>query len=72
MPGENVVIAYRRAAGNYARLAALAAESARLAPPVIVAVPTAATRAAKDARLSPMGSDTPPITMGIVLARAGT
>ncbi len=47
--GENVVIAYRRAEGNYARLAALATELVRLEPLVIVAVPTAAARAAKDA-----------------------
>src|SRR5215467_10372444 len=46
--GANIVIAYRRAGGNYARLAALAAELVRLEPQVIVAVPTAAARAAKD------------------------
>jgi putative tryptophan/tyrosine transport system substrate-binding protein len=47
--GENLVIAYRQAEGQYDRLPALAAEMVRLEPQVIVAVPTAAARAARDA-----------------------
>ena len=47
--GEDVVITYRGAEGNYVRLAALARELVRLEPLVIVAVPTAAARAARDA-----------------------
>jgi putative ABC transport system substrate-binding protein len=47
--GENLVITYRSAEGKYDRLPALAAELVRLEPQVIVAVPTAAARAAKDA-----------------------
>ena len=45
--GENLVI--RHAEGKYDRLPALAAEMVRLEPQVIVAVPTAAARAARDA-----------------------
>ncbi len=47
--GENLVIEYRYAEGKYDRLPPLAAELARLEPKVIVAIPTAAARAAKDA-----------------------
>ena len=47
--GKNLVIAYRRAEGKYERLPALAAELVRLEPQVIVAAPTAAARAVKDA-----------------------
>jgi putative ABC transport system substrate-binding protein len=47
--GENLVIADRYADGKYDRLPALAAELVRLDPQVIVAVPTAAARAAKNA-----------------------
>jgi len=47
--GENLVITYRYAEGQYDRLPALAAELVRLEPQVIVAVSTAAARAAKDA-----------------------
>jgi putative ABC transport system substrate-binding protein len=47
--GGNLVIAYRQAEGQYDRLPALAAEMVRLEPQVIVAVPTAAARAARDA-----------------------
>ena len=47
--GTNVLIAHHRAEGNYERLAALAAELVRAKPQVIVAVATAAARAAKDA-----------------------
>jgi ABC transporter substrate binding protein len=47
--GKNVVIAYRYAEGKADRLPALAAELVRLEPQVIVAVPTASARAAKDA-----------------------
>jgi ABC-type uncharacterized transport system substrate-binding protein len=47
--GENLVIVYRRAEGKYERLPALAAELVRLEPQVIVAVPTEAARAAKEA-----------------------
>ena len=46
--GENLVITYRFAEGQYDRLPALAGELVRLDPHVIVALPTAATRAAKD------------------------
>jgi putative ABC transport system substrate-binding protein len=46
--GENLVITYRYAEGQYDRLPALAGELARLEPHVIVALPTVATRAAKD------------------------
>ena len=49
MPGENLVIAYSFAEGKYDRLPALAAELVRLEPRVIVAVPTVAARAARDA-----------------------
>ena len=48
MTGENLVITYRFAEGQYDRLPALAGELVRLEPHVIVAVATAATRAAKD------------------------
>ena len=47
--GENLVIAYRYAEGKYDRLPALAAELVRLESQVIVASPTAAARAARDA-----------------------
>jgi len=47
--GQNLVIEFRSAEGKYDRLPALAAELVRLEPRVIVAVPTAAARAAKDA-----------------------
>jgi ABC-type uncharacterized transport system substrate-binding protein len=46
--GENLVITYRFAEGQFDRLPALAGELVRIEPHVIVAVPTAATRAAKD------------------------
>ena len=46
--GVNLVITYRFAGGEYDRLPALAGELVRIEPHVIVAVPTAATRAAKD------------------------
>jgi putative ABC transport system substrate-binding protein len=49
VPGENLVIAYPFAEGKYDRLPALAAELVRLEPSVIVAVPTVAARAARDA-----------------------
>jgi putative ABC transport system substrate-binding protein len=49
VPGENLVIAYSFAEGKYDRLPALAADLVRLEPRVIVAVPTAAARAARDA-----------------------
>jgi len=49
VPGENLVIVYRSAEGQYDRLPALAAELVRLEPQVIVAVSTAAARATKDA-----------------------
>ncbi len=58
--GENLVITYRYAEGKYDRLPALAGELVRLEPQVIVAVPTAATRAAKDA------TSTIPIVMLLV------
>ena len=48
--GENLVITYRYAEGQYDRLPALAGELVRIEPHVIVALPTVATRAAKDAR----------------------
>jgi hypothetical protein len=47
--GENLVIASRYAEGKYDRLPALAAELVRVEPQVIVAVPTAAARSARDA-----------------------
>src|SRR5712691_10530045 len=47
--GENLVIAYRYAEEKYDRLPGLAAELVRLEPQVIVAVPTAGARAAKNA-----------------------
>ena len=47
--GESLVIDYRSADGNYDRLPGLAAELVRLKPKVIVAVPTAGARAAKNA-----------------------
>jgi putative ABC transport system substrate-binding protein len=47
--GENIVIEYRYGEEKYDRLPALAAELVRLEPQVIVAVPTASVRAAKDA-----------------------
>jgi len=47
--GENLVIEYLLAEGKYDRLPALAAELVRLEPRVIVAVPTVAARAARDA-----------------------
>jgi len=46
--GQNLVIEYRSAEGKYDRLPALAAELVLLEPQVIVAVATAAARAAKD------------------------
>jgi putative ABC transport system substrate-binding protein len=49
VPGENLVIAYPSAEGKYDRLPALAAELVRLEPRVIVAVPTVAARAVRDA-----------------------
>ena len=49
VPGENLVIAYPFAEGKYDRLPALAAELVRLEPRVIVAVPTVAARAVRDA-----------------------
>jgi putative tryptophan/tyrosine transport system substrate-binding protein len=49
VPGENLVIAYPFAEGKYDRLPALAAELVRLKPRVIVAVPTVAARAVRDA-----------------------
>jgi putative ABC transport system substrate-binding protein len=58
--GENLVIAYTFAEGKYDRLPALAAELVRLKPQVIVAVPTAAARAARDA------TSTIPIVMLLV------
>jgi putative ABC transport system substrate-binding protein len=58
--GENLVITYRFAEGQYDRLPALAGELVRLGPHVIVALPTAATRAAKDA------TSTIPIVMMLV------
>jgi putative tryptophan/tyrosine transport system substrate-binding protein len=58
--GENLVIAYRYAEGQYDRLPALAAEMVRLEPQVIVAVPTAAARAAREA------TSTIPIVMLLV------
>ena len=47
--GENLVITHRHAEGKYDRLPALAAELARPGPRVIVALSTAAARAAKNA-----------------------
>jgi putative ABC transport system substrate-binding protein len=47
--GKNLVISYRFAEEKYERFPALAAELVRLEPHVIVAVPTAAARAAKNA-----------------------
>jgi putative ABC transport system substrate-binding protein len=47
--GGNLVITYRYAEGKYDRLPALAAELVQLEPHVIVAVPTPAARAAKNA-----------------------
>ncbi len=47
--GQNLVIAYRGAAGRIERLSDLAAELVQLQVAVIVAVGTAATRAAQDA-----------------------
>jgi putative tryptophan/tyrosine transport system substrate-binding protein len=58
--GENLVITYRYAEGKLDRLPALAGELVRLEPQVIVAVPTAATRAAKDV------TSTIPIVMMLV------
>ena len=49
MLGENLVIGYPFADGKYDRLPALAAELVRLEPRVIVAVPTVAARAVRDA-----------------------
>ena len=49
VPGENLVIAYPFAEGKYDRLPALAADLVRLKPRVIVAVPTVAARAVRDA-----------------------
>ena len=49
VPGENLVITYPFADGKYDRLPALVAELVRLEPRVIVAVPTVAVRAARDA-----------------------
>jgi len=46
--GENLVITYRFAEGQYDRLPSLAGELVRLEPHVIIALPTAATRAAKN------------------------
>jgi putative tryptophan/tyrosine transport system substrate-binding protein len=46
--GQNLVITYRYAEGQYDRLPALAGELVRIEPHVIVALPTVATRAAKD------------------------
>jgi ABC-type uncharacterized transport system substrate-binding protein len=74
--GQNLVIAYRHADGEYDRLPALAAELARLEPQVIVAVPTAAARAAKNATSTipiVMWGVADPISEGLVgsLARPG-
>jgi putative ABC transport system substrate-binding protein len=49
VPGENLVIAYPFAEGKYDRLPALAADLVRLKPRVIVAVPTVAARAVRNA-----------------------
>ena len=50
--GQNLVITYRYAEEKYDRLPGLAADLARLAPQVIVAVTTSGTRAAKNATSS--------------------
>jgi putative ABC transport system substrate-binding protein len=47
--GKNLIISYRYAEYKYERLPGLASELVRLQPKVIVAAPTAAARAAKDA-----------------------
>jgi putative ABC transport system substrate-binding protein len=49
VPGKNLIVEYRFAEEKYDRLPALAAELVRLELQVIVAVPTAAARAAKQA-----------------------
>ena len=58
--GKNVVIDFRWAEGNYARLPELAAELVRLRPDVLVTHAPAGTRAAKRA------TATIPIVMGVV------
>jgi ABC-type uncharacterized transport system substrate-binding protein len=60
--GENLVITYRFAEGQYDRLPSLAVELVRLEPHVIVALPTAATRAAKNV------TSTIPIVMVMVVS----
>jgi putative ABC transport system substrate-binding protein len=76
VPGENLVIVYRFAEGKYDRLPALAAELVRLEPRVIVAVPTVAARAARDATTTipiVMLFVSDPISEGLIasLARPG-
>ena len=76
MLGENLIIAYPFAEGKYDRLPTLAAELVRLEPRVIVAVPTVAARAARDATTTipiVMMFVSDPIAEGLIasLARPG-
>jgi len=71
--GQNLVIEYRGAEGRYDRLPALAAELVRLEPQVLVAVGTAAARAAKDATSKipiVMVNVTDPIREGLIASFA--
>jgi putative ABC transport system substrate-binding protein len=74
--GQNIAVEYRYAEGNLDRLPKLAAELVRLKVDVIIAVGTAATRAAKNATATipivmPIVAD--PVASGLVpsLARPG-
>jgi ABC-type uncharacterized transport system substrate-binding protein len=74
--GQNIVIEYRSAEGRLDRLPDLAAELVRLGVDVIVAAPTPAARAAKNAtgRIPIVGvSLTDPVGLGLIasLARPG-
>jgi len=74
--GENLLINYRYAEGNYERLPALAAELTQMKPDLIVASTSASTRAAKHATATVpivMVNVTDPIDQGFAasLARPG-
>ncbi|MBL8526328.1 MAG: hypothetical protein JNL68_01450, partial [Burkholderiales bacterium] len=67
--GQNIVIEYRFAGGNYRRLPELAIELVKLEVDVIVTGGTPATRAAKDATAAipiVMGTATNPVGSGFV------
>jgi putative ABC transport system substrate-binding protein len=71
--GKNVIIEYRFAEEKYDRLPTLASELVRLEPQVIVAVPTASARAAKNATSTisiVMSGVADPISEGLIASFA--